>query len=105
MGQPRANHTRDKSNQPVQDELDRAKQGYLQSQKVRRTSDVGLSATLSELSHEGRTMKFYADLERKIGDLTLQQVAAAVRKHLHPQNLVIVRAGDFKTKSPATDNK
>jgi zinc protease len=88
----------------TQEELDRAKQGYLQSQKVRRTSDLGLSATLSELSHQGRTMNFTADLERKINELTPEQVAAAVRKHLHPQDLIIVRAGDFKTKSPAADN-
>ncbi len=80
----------------TQDELDRAKQGYLQSQKVRRTSDVGLSATLSELSYQGRTMKFIADIERKINELTPEQVNAAIRKHLHPQDLVIVRAGDFK---------
>jgi zinc protease len=89
----------------TQEELDRAKQGYLQSQKVRRTSDVALSATLSELSHQGRTMKFIADLERKISELTPEQVAVAVQKHLHPQDLIIVRAGDFKTKSPAADNR
>jgi zinc protease len=49
-------------------------------------------------------MNFTADLERKINELTPEQVAAAVRKHLHPQDLIIVRAGDFKTKSPAADN-
>ncbi len=37
----------------TQEELDRAKQGYLQSQKVHRTSDVGLAAALAELSYEG----------------------------------------------------
>jgi len=87
------------------EELDRAKQGYLQSQKVRRTSDAGLSATLAELSYKGRTMKFIADLEQKINNLTPDQVAAAVRKHLHPQDLIIVKAGDFKTKSSDADNR
>jgi len=89
----------------TKEELDRAKEGYLQSRKVRRASDVGLAATLSELSYEGRTMKFIADLEQKIGDLTPDQVAAAVRKHLHPQELVIVRAGDFVTKTTAPASK
>jgi zinc protease len=88
-----------------QEELDRAKQGYLQFQKVRRTSDMGLTGMLSELSHQGRTMKFTADLEEKVNELTPEQVAAAVRKHLHPQDLVIVRAGDFEAKSPPADNR
>ena len=46
------------------------------------------------------TMKFTADLERKITELTPELVAAAVRKHLHPQDLVIVAAGDFKKPKP-----
>jgi len=86
-------------------ELDRAKEGYLQSRKVRRSADAGLVATLSQLSYEGRTMKFIADLERKIADLTPEQVAAAVRKHLHPQDLIVVRAGDFAAKSAAPASK
>jgi zinc protease len=86
------------------EELDRAKQGYLQSQKVRRSSDVGLTGTLAQLSYEGRTMNFIADLERKISELTPDQIAAAVRKHVHPQDLIIVRAGDFATKSTAADH-
>lgn len=87
------------------EELDRAKQGYLQSQKVRRTSDVGLSAMLAELSYEGRTMKFVADLERKISDLTPEQIAAAMHKLVHPQDLVIVRAGDFAAKGTVSDHQ
>ncbi len=89
----------------TQEELDRAKEGYLQSQKVSRTSDVGLGAALAELSYEGRTMKFIADLEQKINGLTPDQVNAAVRKHLHPKDLVIVKAGDFKSKSSGAKNQ
>jgi zinc protease len=44
-------------------------------------------------------MKFTADLERKIDALTPEQVVAAVRKHWHPNDLVIVTAGDFKKAS------
>jgi predicted Zn-dependent peptidase len=49
-------------------------------------------------------MNFIADLERKISELTPDQIAAAVRKHVHPQDLIIVRAGDFATKSTAADH-
>jgi zinc protease len=87
------------------EELDRAKQGYLQSRKVRRSADAGLVSMLAQLSYEGRTMKFIADLERQIGELTPEQVSAAVRKHLHPQELVIVRAGDFEAKSSVPEHK
>ena len=87
------------------DELDRGKQGYLQSQKVRRSSDQGLISTLAELSYEGRTMKYVADLERKISELNPEQVATAVRKELHPQDLVIVKAGDFAAKGSAAEHQ
>ena len=89
----------------TQDELDKAKQGYLQNQKVRRASDVGLAASLAQLSHEGRTMKFTADLERKIDALTPEQVAAAVEKRLHPENLLIVTAGDFKKAGASVESR
>src|SRR5262249_27780356 len=66
------------------DELAQAKQGYLQAQKVRRTSDAALVGSLAELSHTGRTMEFQAELERKIESLTTEQVLAAIRKHIQP---------------------
>ena len=61
----------------TQEELDRAKQGYLRGQKVRRTTDEALAGLLTDLSHTGRTMKYYADLEKQIESLTTEQVNAA----------------------------
>jgi predicted Zn-dependent peptidase len=61
--------------------------------------------TLSDLTYEGRTMKYVADLEQKIKDLTTDDVAKAVRKNLHPKDLVIVRAGEFEKKDSAGDHK
>ncbi|HJS07134.1 MAG TPA: insulinase family protein, partial [Pirellulales bacterium] len=78
-----------------QEELEKAKQGYLQAQKVRRTNDRALAGTLADLSHAGRTMEFYAELEKRIADLTADQVLAAAKKHIDPNDLVIVTAGDF----------
>jgi zinc protease len=78
-----------------QEELEKAKQGYLQAQKVRRTNDRALAGTLADLSHAGRTMKFYAELEERIAALTPDQVLAAAKKHIDPKDLVIVTAGDF----------
>ena len=81
------------------DELERAKQGFLEAQKVRRTTDGALAGLLSDLSYTGRTMTYQAGLEAKIDDLTPDQVVAAVRNHLDPQKLVIVTAGDFGAKA------
>jgi zinc protease len=83
------------------DELERAKQGFLEAQKVRRTTDGALAGLLSELSYTRRTMTYQADLERKIEGLTPDQIVAAVRNHLYPQKLIIVTAGDFGTKAEA----
>jgi zinc protease len=80
------------------DELENAKQGYLQAIKVGRANDSGLAGTLTNLRHLGRTMAFEADVEKKISSLTVEQVNAALRKYIDPKKLVIVTAGDFETK-------
>jgi zinc protease len=77
------------------DELERAKQGFLEAQKVRRSTDGTLAGWLSELSYTGRTMTDQAELEKKIAALTPEQVVAAVRNHLAPEKLITVTAGDF----------
>ncbi len=77
-------------------ELERAKQGFLQQEQVARTSDSGLASTLAELLFVDRTMAYYADLEKKIAELTPQQVHAALKKYIDPKKLVVVDAGDFK---------
>jgi zinc protease len=87
-------------------ELEQAKSGYLQHQQVSRTRDSSLTSTLCDTAHTGRTMKYYADLERKINALTPEQVNEALRKHLDANRLVVVSAGDFRpgaeSKSPKT---
>jgi zinc protease len=80
-----------------QEELEKAKQGYLQAQKVRRTNDRALAGTLADLSQAGRTMEFYAQFEKRIAGLTADQVQAAAKKYIDPKDLVVVTAGDFAT--------
>jgi len=83
------------------DELQRAKQGYLQQQQVARTSDAGLASTLAENLFVGRTMAFVGELEKKIADLKPEQVHAALKKRIDPKRLVIVDAGDFEAAKKA----
>ncbi len=77
------------------DELEKARQGYLAGQKVRRATDGALASLLSDLSYCGRTMKYYEDVENQIQKLTPEQVTAAARKYFDPKKIVVVMAGDF----------
>src|SRR6185503_7832196 len=77
------------------DELNKAREGYLQSMKVGRSSDGGLAGSLGNLRHLDRTMLWEADFEKKIAALTPEQVGAAMKRHIDPKKLVVVAAGDF----------
>ena len=77
------------------DELNQARAGYLQSMKVGRSSDSALAGSLGGLRHLDRTMLWEADLEKKISALTPEQISAAMKRHIDPQKLVVVSAGDF----------
>jgi zinc protease len=77
-------------------ELAEAKEAYLKAAKVSRSSDSQLAGLLSSELEAGRTLEYEAALEKKIAALTVDEVNAALRKHLTPKRLVIVEAGDFK---------
>jgi len=87
------------------EELARAKSGFLQDQKVGRTSDSHLMAVLADNLYANRSMKYYAELERRIEEQTPETVAAALKKYVDPKRLVIVTAGDFKDDDASDDKK
>jgi zinc protease len=78
-------------------EVDAAKKAYLDSRMVGRSTDVALLALM--VSHEqlDRPFKWDSDLEAKIQVLTVEQINAAFRRHIDPNGVSIVKAGDFKT--------
>jgi zinc protease len=78
------------------DELAEAKKSLLAQRKVQRAADGRLASLLAERLYEGRTLAYDADLEAKIQTLTPDEVMSALRKHVVPKKLVILRAGDFK---------
>ncbi len=77
-------------------ELAEAKTAYLKSLKVQRSSDSGLAGMLSSELYAGRTSAYYADLEKKVAALTVDEVNAALKKALDPKALIIIEAGDFR---------
>jgi zinc protease len=77
------------------EELTRAKKSMLEEMKTARGDDNTLAAMLSEGLLVGRTMAYYADLEKQISGLGVEEVNSAVRNFFHPDRLLIFQAGDF----------
>ena len=80
----------------TEEELTEQKAGFLQRQELSRTSDSSLASLMGTHSQTGRTMQFTADFEKKLSELTVADVNAALRKHIQPDRLYIVMAGDFE---------
>ncbi len=81
---------------PTEKEVADAKQAFVESQKVGRTADGAIAGQIVSNLNTGRTFAFTADQEKAILALTPAKVADAFRKHVDPQKLVIIRAGDFQ---------
>ncbi len=77
-------------------EVEGAKKALLDARMVGRSTDGALLNLM--VSHEqlDRPLKWDADLEAKIQAITVEQVNAAFRKHIDPNGVTIVKAGDFK---------
>ncbi len=81
---------------PTAQELIDAKNAYLESAKLSRNSDGAIAGQLVSNLHLGRTFAYAAEQEKKIADLSIEDIKAAFQKFIDPKKLVILRAGDFK---------
>lgn len=77
-------------------ELADAKDAFLQSARVSRTSDGQLAGELLSHLFLGRTMAFTEQFEQRIESATVEQVNESLRKHVDIDRLVGAIAGDFK---------
>jgi zinc protease len=80
------------------EELARAKEAYLQAERVRRANDGSLAASLMGSLFNQRTMGFTAEYEKRVSGLTVEQVNKAIRDYIDPDKLVLAVAGDFNAK-------
>jgi zinc protease len=89
------------------DELEGAKNGYLQSRRVARSNDATLAAQLSSALYTGRPFTFESELEKRLAAIQPGDVKRAFEKHVNPKNLAIIQAGDFKKaqKEPPSPEK
>ncbi|MFD2933979.1 M16 family metallopeptidase [Spirosoma flavum] len=77
------------------DEINAARSGLLQSRMVSRAQDPSLAGTLNNYLYLNRTLDWDADFEKKMASLTPEQVNAAMKKHIDPSKISIIKAGDF----------
>ncbi len=80
-------------------ELANAKSGTLQQRMQTRAQDGALAGGWTYNLHLGRTFAFSKAFEDRVSALTVADVNAALRKHLDPAMLTVVKAGDFKGKA------
>jgi zinc protease len=84
------------------EELEEARSGWLQSRQVSRAQDAALARLLAQDLYLSRTLAWDADLEKKVQALTPADVVSALRRHIDPAKITIVKAGDFAKAGAAT---
>ena len=77
------------------EELADAKKSIRQEREVARAQDGTLAGQLAYQSRLGRTMKFSADIDARLAELTLDQVNGVLRARLKPASISYAYAGDF----------
>jgi zinc protease len=85
------------------DEFKDARSGYLQGQNVSRAQDRSLATKLSSNLFLNRTMKWDENNEKKISNMTVEQVNSAVKKWITPSKITYVQAGDFDRKKKSEE--
>jgi zinc protease len=84
----------------TEDELSKARTGWLQQNLQTRSSDAALVAKFTAQYITGRTMAFDAEFEKMVSALTVADVNAAMKKYIKPAKISAVEAGDFAKHPP-----
>jgi len=79
-------------------EVNAAKSGILQMRAQTRAQDSALASAWAGNLYLGRTFQYSKEFEQKLVALRTADVSAALRKHLDPDRITIVKAGDFRKK-------
>jgi zinc protease len=77
------------------EEIEAGKKGLLQARQLARSDDGNLASRLASYLVLGRTYSWDEALERRIAALTPKTVVEALRRHIDPARLSVVKAGDF----------
>lgn len=74
-------------------ELERVKSNLVGTFKVGLATTDGMSATLLETIHRGLDVAWLDEYPKRVGSLSLGEVNAAIKKHLHPDKIITIKAG------------
>ncbi|MEW6732571.1 MAG: pitrilysin family protein [Acidobacteriota bacterium] len=77
------------------EEITAAKSGFLQSRQVSRAQDRELANRQRSYLFLNRTLTWDEEFENKVQALTPEQILAAMRRHIDPAKITIIKAGDF----------
>lgn len=77
-------------------ELKEGQTSLLNFRRLGRAQDAGVALALANNLYLGRTFELAARVDAALAALTLEQVNAALRKYLRPEQFVSAYAGDFK---------
>jgi zinc protease len=86
-------------------EFEDGRKALLNARKMARNSDAGLAGRLASYSVIDRTLAWDAAFEKRIAELTPAMVRDALRRHLDPSKLSMVKAGDFNRLTKAAAQK
>ena len=77
------------------EELKKAKEAIVASNRLSRAQDVALARALESFVTRDKTPKYFAELDALRAQITLDEVNAAFRKYVVPEKMVFGVAGDF----------
>ena len=77
-------------------EVEAAKKGYLESLKVARSQDGNLAYLLENYMYINRDIDYLTGWDKKIENLSPEDLHKALKKHLDLQKLTVVTAGTLK---------
>jgi zinc protease len=81
----------------TEEELENAKNGWIQGQSVSRAKDNELSSLINNNIFYNRDMSYHQEMEERVNRLTVADVNAAIVKYIKPfAQWTVVHAGDFK---------
>ena len=77
-------------------EVAAAKKGFLEARAVARSQDRGIAGRLASYLFIDRTFAWDIDFEKRIAALTPAEIRDALRRHIDPKKLSVLKAGDFR---------
>ena len=83
---------------PTPDELAEGRKAILKKYEVERSDDASLAGELSGQLFNGRTFQFDADTEKRLRELSTEDILKATRAAIDPKRLIIIEAGSFGKK-------